>query len=71
MQYLAADGTVEQTMRQPIADTDPARDLDELAGRQLAEHSGELTGLDLPDQNGRGSWITGASAPCSEPAARR
>ncbi|MFB7662809.1 sensor histidine kinase [Kitasatospora sp. NPDC056138] len=56
VQYLAADGTVQQTMRQPISDSDPAPDLDELSGRQLTQHSGDLAGFDLPDQNGRGRW---------------
>ncbi|WP_231591505.1 hypothetical protein, partial [Saccharothrix sp. ST-888] len=30
-----------------------------LSVRQLAEHSGELTGFDLPDLNGRDPWRVG------------
>ncbi|MDH6127560.1 HAMP domain-containing sensor histidine kinase [Kitasatospora sp. GP82] len=56
VQYLAADGTVQQTMRQPISESDPAPDLDELTGSQLIAHAGDHAGFDLPDQIGQGRW---------------
>jgi len=54
VQYLAADGTVQQVLRQPIADSDPAPELDHLTPASVAAKLG--TGFDVPDEHGQGSW---------------
>ncbi|GAA0663728.1 HAMP domain-containing sensor histidine kinase [Kitasatospora atroaurantiaca] len=54
VQYRAADGTVQQVLRQPIADSDPAPELDHLTPAVLAAKLG--TGFDVPDEHGQGSW---------------
>ncbi|WP_395295075.1 sensor histidine kinase [Kitasatospora hibisci] len=52
VQYLSADGRVQQVVRQPVNENDPAP---QLAGLDPAAAS-PGTPFDLPDQRGRTSW---------------
>ncbi|WP_371480287.1 sensor histidine kinase [Kitasatospora sp. NBC_00315] len=52
VQYLSADGKVQQTVRQPIADSDPAPQLSRL---DLPATDPD-TAFDLPDGRGHGTW---------------
>ncbi|MEU6234572.1 HAMP domain-containing sensor histidine kinase [Kitasatospora sp. NPDC047058] len=52
VQYLSADGRVQQVVRQPVSENDPAP---ELAGLDPAATAAD-TPFDLPDQRGRNGW---------------
>ncbi|MFC8453119.1 sensor histidine kinase [Kitasatospora sp. NPDC057223] len=52
VQYLSADGKVQQVLRQPIADSDPAPQL----GRLDLAATDPDTAFDLPDGRGHGTW---------------
>ncbi len=52
VQYLSADGKVQQVLRQPISDTDPAPQL----GRLNLADTDPGTAFDLPDGRGHGTW---------------
>jgi two-component system OmpR family sensor kinase len=54
VQYLAADGSVQQVLRQPMADSDPAPDLGTLTVPVLQTHPRQA--FDVPDQHGAGRW---------------
>lgn len=54
VQYLAADGSVKQVLRQPIAESDPSPEIDDLTPAQLAARQG--VGFDVPDEHGQGTW---------------
>ncbi|WP_406201038.1 HAMP domain-containing histidine kinase [Kitasatospora sp. NBC_01560] len=52
VQYLSADGRVQQVVRQPVSENDPAP---QLAGLDPAATAAD-TPFDLPDQRGQRSW---------------
>ncbi|GAA2134068.1 HAMP domain-containing sensor histidine kinase [Kitasatospora kazusensis] len=54
VQYLSASGAVQQVLRQPISDSDPSPDVDELTPSQLT--AGQGTSFGLPDEHGKGRW---------------
>ncbi|MEU1423108.1 HAMP domain-containing sensor histidine kinase [Kitasatospora sp. NPDC005751] len=54
VQYLSADGKVQQVVRQPVSENDPAP---QLAGLDPAAAAPD-TPFDLPDQRGQRSWRT-------------
>jgi two-component system OmpR family sensor kinase len=54
VQYLDADGSVQQVLRQPISDTDPAPELGGLSAARIAAEKG--SGFSVPDADGDGTW---------------
>lgn len=54
VQFIERDGTVRQTLRQPVDDTDPGPRLPALTARTLADRMG--TTFDVPGENGSGRW---------------
>ena len=54
IRFLAADGSVLRTVRQPIAESDPGPQLPTGADPSLLDHHGR--GFDLPAEHGSGTW---------------
>ncbi|MDH6576484.1 HAMP domain-containing sensor histidine kinase [Kitasatospora sp. MAP5-34] len=54
VQYLGANGNVQAVLRQPISDSDPSPELDDLTPTQLMAKQG--AGFTVPDEHGEGTW---------------
>ncbi|WP_322973217.1 sensor histidine kinase [Peterkaempfera griseoplana] len=54
VRFLDADGSAEQTLRQPVAEGDPGPRIPDLTGRSLTGLMG--TAFDIPGEQGSGRW---------------